>query len=97
MSFNFSAFGKDFIVLRSKPHGMFSMFHFVLFYIQEYERNKIAGLNVDFEKTGLYFDEKFGMNWWEYYFEPLIIGGEDDTKKTTIIEENTYVDPNCIE
>lgn len=97
MGFSFSAFGKEFIVLRSKPHGMFSVFHFVLFYIQEYERDKIAGLNVDFEKTGLYYDEKIGLNWWEYYFEPVVIGGQDDTDKITIIEENTYIDPDSIE
>jgi len=87
----------DFIVLRSKPHGMFSMFHFVLFFLQEYERDKINGLHVDFAKTGLYYDEKMGLNWWEYYFEPIILGNENSSRRTTCIEEDTHIDPNSIE
>ncbi len=94
VSSSFSLFGKDSIILRSKPHGMFSMFHFVLYFLQEYERNTIDGFRVDFAKTGLYYEEGCGPNWWEYYFEPIHLGNCD---LATIIEEDTYVDPNTIE
>lgn len=89
-------FGKESIILRSKPYGMFSLFHFVLYFLQEYERQSIDGLRVDFEKTGLYYDEEKGLNWWEYYFEPIAIGNLS-TLTPTIIEENTHIDPNSIE
>lgn len=92
-----SLFGKESIILRSKPHGMFSMFHFVLYYLQEYERGTIDGLKVDFAKTGLYYEESAGLNWWEYYFEPIILENQNAWNSINIIEEDTYVDPNCIE
>jgi hypothetical protein len=33
-----------------------------------------AGMRVDFQRHGLYYDASAGPNWWEYYFEPLTIG-----------------------
>lgn len=36
-----------------------------------------AGMRVDFERHGLYYDAAAGPNWWEYYFEPLTIGNPD--------------------
>lgn len=36
-----------------------------------------AGMRVDFQRHGLYYDASAGPNWWEYYFEPLTIGNPD--------------------
>jgi len=96
-TYNASVFGKEHIILRSKPHGMFSMFHFVLYFLQEYERNTIDGFEVNFANTGLYYKESAGPNWWEYYFEPIKLGNQNEYSSINIIEENVYVDPNSIE
>ena len=36
-----------------------------------------AGMRVDFQRHGLYYDASAGPNWWEYYFEPLTIGNPE--------------------
>jgi hypothetical protein len=36
-----------------------------------------AGMRVDFQRHGLYYDASVGPNWWAYYFEPLMIGNPD--------------------
>lgn len=57
--------------------GLFSEFAAVLGILDHYERwqRLYAGVKVDFG-AGLYYEPSFGSNWWEYYFEPIDIGGD---------------------
>lgn len=50
--------------------GFFSVFHTVLGALDAHDRSS-NGLIVDFEDQGLYYDARYGPNWWEYYFEPI--------------------------
>jgi hypothetical protein len=61
------------------PHpncGLFSAFRYVLSALKSYDDNikTIAGLKIDFEKEGPYYDPLYGDNWWEYYCEPICLG-----------------------
>lgn len=51
--------------------GMFSIFDDVLNLIIQYEEGIFGGVEVDFGRTGLYYDSKYGKNWWSYYCEPI--------------------------
>lgn len=57
--------------------GFFSEFCAVLGVLDHYENWKgiYEGLRVDFGVDGLYYDASRGANWWEYYFEPIRLGG----------------------
>lgn len=57
--------------------GLFSVFNTVLGALDSYDRGYISGLSIDFEKNGWYFDENYGSNWWNYYFEPIELGSND--------------------
>ena len=54
--------------------GMFSAFNYVCGVLYEYEQNSYAGIQVDFEADGFYFDARHGPNWWNYYCEPIYLG-----------------------
>jgi hypothetical protein len=56
--------------------GLFSEFAAVLGFLDHFDRwrHLYAGVRVDFD-DGLYYEPAFGPNWWEYYFEPIDIGG----------------------
>ena len=56
---------------------MFSMFNDVLDLLKAYENGHYAGIKVEFNKKGYYYDRKHGRNWWEYYCMPIVLG---DTK-----------------
>ena len=55
--------------------GMFSQIASVVGLLEHYEnwQSSYAGLRVDFQKEGLYYDAAAGDNWWEYFFEPIEI------------------------
>lgn len=61
--------------------GFFSAFFVVLGALDFYEKNpdECSGLIVDFEDQGLYYDPHHGKNYWQYYFEPIILGALDNT------------------
>lgn len=62
-------------ILPAPPYnpGFFSCFASVIGFLDFYKQQKPGtGIEVTFGK-GLYFDEKHGKNWWEYYFEPIRI------------------------
>lgn len=58
--------------------GVFSEVTAVLGCLAHYEQRReiYAGVRVDFENDGLYYEPSAGPNWWEYYFEPVSIGVE---------------------
>lgn len=59
--------------------GFFCCFQSAIGFLDFCEKEKPTGFEIFFEK-GLYFDEPFGLNWWEYYFEPIRYGSSDGTK-----------------
>jgi hypothetical protein len=54
--------------------GLFSHFLTVVGFIFYHNRGDYTGLRVNFENRGLYYEASRGPNWWEYYFEPVILG-----------------------
>ena len=53
--------------------GMFSVFNTVIGCLDLFEQKNYAGITVDFENKGLYYDPQMGLNWWNYYCEPIKI------------------------
>ncbi len=63
--------------------GFFSIFFSVVGALDFYEKgiDNCDGLIVDFGKQGLYYDVKYGPNWWEYYFEPINLGVDNPPRE----------------
>jgi hypothetical protein len=76
---------KQFLYLGPVPYqaGFFSVFASVVGCLDQFERGSYAGLNIDFKREGLYYEDTFGPNWWTYYFEPISFG---QSKHCQIIE-----------
>jgi len=60
-----------------KKSGLFSVFTTVLGFLDFYEDEECAGIKIDFQNKGLYFDPEKGENWWSYYFHPVSFGTTD--------------------
>ncbi|MDN3506146.1 MAG: nodulation protein NodZ [Simkaniaceae bacterium] len=69
-----------YVNLHPYPCGMFSVFSYVAGVLYEYDTNGYAGIEVNFENFGLYFDANYGSNWWEYYCEPIRIGNKNQAQ-----------------
>lgn len=71
---------REFLVLPSPGNssGMFSVFLTVLGFLHFYDESDWAGISIDFGEKGLYHDLAVGPNWWNYYFAPLKLGGDED-------------------
>jgi len=65
---------KPYVVLKSRPGGMFSLFNDVLLLINMYDNKVYSGAAVKFDDHGFYFDVDHGHNWWNYYCEPIGLG-----------------------
>ena len=92
-----SVFAKPFLfaesyLLTSPPYnpGFFSVFHTVLGCLDEYEKNNWDALRVDFGEEGLYYDEKIGPNWWEYFFEPISLQRDSSVTPESFEKFPTY-------
>lgn len=59
----------------AEASGLFSEIAAVIGCLAHYEARPdlYAGLRVDFQLHGLYYDPAAGENWWEYYFEPVAL------------------------
>lgn len=57
---------------------MFSIWMDVLALTHCYEKGMYDGIEVDFKKTGLYYDADHGENWWSYYCEPILLGQQNE-------------------
>lgn len=53
--------------------GFGAVFSTVLAALDIYDQGGYGGVKIDLN-SGLYFDEEYGPNWWEYFFEPINIG-----------------------
>lgn len=69
------------LTLHVQNPGLFCVFNTVVGALDDYDRGKLPGLIVDFEKEGLYYDPSVGSNWWEYYFEPIRLGVSEPVQK----------------
>ncbi len=56
--------------------GFYAHFCSILGLLEHFEKmgTSWAGVRVDFEDRGLYYDPDYGKNSWEYYFQPIDIG-----------------------
>ena len=68
-----------YLILDNPIHrnGLFSIFTMVLGLLKMYDSGQCIGCEVNFENKGVYYDETFGLNWWEYYFEPIKLGNKN--------------------
>lgn len=88
---------KDFIVLDSRDAGLFSIYFDVIALVQSYEQGIFQGVQVDFKKTGPYYDEHYGESWWDYYFEPICLGDTDGARVVHKLGDCLYIDPCVVE
>jgi len=71
-----------FIIRRTRTNaGFFSAFLDIISGLDCYEKGFVAGLEVDYAKTGLYYDPLVGPNWWNYYFKPICVGNKKKAKR----------------
>lgn len=76
--------------------GLFHNFHIVLGLLKFCEDDRFSSLMVDFGDKGLYYEPKYGKNWWSYYFEPVELKPiRPQTKRRSIVkylsdEEKAY-------
>lgn len=58
-------------------HGFGASFNTLLSALHMYELGVFSGVEVNYKKTGNYYDSEHGDNWWEYYFEPIRVGNPE--------------------
>lgn len=73
-------YAKDYIHLANRDSGLFSVFQEAVRALNAYEESCIAGVKVDFGTQGLYYERAHGPNWWEYYFDPIVVGNRAHAK-----------------
>lgn len=66
--------------------GLFHNFNIVLGCLDLYDRYEYLGLTVDFKTEGLYYEEAYGPNWWNYYFEPIDLPARKTQKTATLLK-----------
>src|SRR3990167_4909817 len=65
----------DAVLLKSRGDaGMFAVLGDVLSVLECYDTGFCSGVKIDFGTGGLYFDRQRGLNWFNYYFEPITLG-----------------------
>lgn len=66
--------------------GLFTEFLAVVGALSQHEHwpSLYSGLSVDYGDQGLYYDPAAGVNWWQYYFEPIAIGSGNAANVTLI-------------
>lgn len=84
---------KEYVVINNPCYnpGMFCVLNTVMGFLYFYDQGRYAGLRVDFANQGLYYDPRYGSNWWQYYFEPIELGKATD--QATI---KSYGGTDCI-
>lgn len=91
-NFTVLSFTGEFCVFTGTGAGMFSVFSHALALIQTYEDGLIQGAKIDFGKSGCYYFEEYGPNWWEYYFDPINLGTcEESTLREGVVFYNDHL------
>lgn len=70
----------------AETSGLFTEFLAAVGALSHYEHwpSVYSGLTIDYRDQGLYFDPASGLNWWEYYFDPVTVGTSDNARTATI-------------
>lgn len=72
----------DSVSLTSRSEaGMFAVLDDVWSLLDCYEKKICTSVQINFGKTGLYFDEQKGANWFHYYFAPIELGTPQPGRK----------------
>lgn len=74
----------------SYSSDLFSSFNCIVRLLLYHEMGHCAGVEVDFQNNGLFYDPARGSNWWEYYFEPVQVGNPDDGLAIPCGESRAY-------
>lgn len=70
---------RHFVINSIHPYqGFFSVFLAVINYLDLYDAKDIDGLTVNFQNNGLFYQADRGGNWWNYYFEPINLGDQQN-------------------
>lgn len=69
---------KEYIVFGCRNAGMFSIFYDVLALCKYYDDGHYNGIQIDFKKSGRYYVDILGENWFEYFCEPIKLGNEEN-------------------
>src|SRR5579872_1851366 len=81
-----------FIIMTGRPEaGLFATLNFVSSLLSRYKAGHYQGIEVNFGKRGLYYEPKYGKNWWSYYFEPVFFGEKINIKRVINVP---YLDPH---
>jgi len=76
------------VVENQEGEGLFSMVVEILGNLAIYDECQCFTLEVNFGNKGFYFDSKVGLNWWNYYFQPIKLGRDDLFSSDTVIQES---------
>jgi hypothetical protein len=90
-------FSKDFIILDSRDAGLFSVLFDVIALVQSYEQGIFQGVKVEFNRTGPYYDPRYGDSWWDYYFEPISLGTPENANIIHKQGDCLHIDPCVVE
>lgn len=71
--------------------GFFSAMCSVAGFLYQYDHREIAGIKIDFQKDGAYYDKLKGPNSWNYYFEPIMLGDLSLAITRTNLKAKEYV------
>lgn len=83
----------EYVILRSREAGMFSIFDDIAAVLKKYDRGSYNGVEIDFDTTGPYYDTEYGSNWWQYYCEPIVLGSSEGCAVRDSRYEQQYSDP----
>lgn len=73
-------------------NGFFSIFFSVIGALDYYDRSAkdCTGISVEFGNQGLYYDRSHGLNWWNYYFEPIHFGDQNNKRTIDLNQFSTF-------
>lgn len=78
---------KDSFLVYKFSSGMFATFSAVLGALYLYDIGYLAGIKIDMD-NGTYLDPMLGPNWWEYFFEQIILGNDQAPKHISTLEDH---------
>lgn len=61
----------------SQSTDLFTTFNCIMRLLLYYEKGHCAGVEVDFQKNGAFYEAAHGADWWHYYFDPILAGNPD--------------------
>lgn len=73
----------------NEQRGFFSIMDYVFTCIDWMESypEYYAGFEIDFKDKGLYYDARYGQNYWSYFFKPVQVGDPTNCKRVNLTSE----------